>query len=58
MKLSKARAEAVKKYLVETGGLTADKIQVIGYGGSRPVEVNIQEAQRKKNRRVEVLFVQ
>jgi outer membrane protein OmpA-like peptidoglycan-associated protein len=58
MKLSKERAETVKKYLIEKGGLEADKIQVIGYGGSRPVEVNTQEVQRKKNRRVEVLFVQ
>ena len=58
MKLSKERAETVKRYLIEKGGLEANKIQVIGYGGSRPIEVNTQEAQRKKNRRVEVLFVQ
>ena len=52
MKLSKRRAESVKKYLVEKFGITASKIGTLGYGESAPVATNDTEDGRQKNRRV------
>jgi OOP family OmpA-OmpF porin len=36
-RLSLRRAEAVKAYLVSSGGFAADKVQVVGKGVSAPV---------------------
>jgi OOP family OmpA-OmpF porin len=36
-RLSLRRAEAVKAYLVSTGGFAADKVNVVGQGESSPV---------------------
>jgi OOP family OmpA-OmpF porin len=52
MKLSKRRAESVKKYLVEKFGITGSRIGTIGYGESAPVASNDTEDGRQKNRRV------
>ena len=52
MKLSKRRAESVKKYLVEKFGTEASRIGTIGYGESAPVATNDTEEGRQKNRRV------
>lgn len=56
LKLSKQRAEAVKKYLVAKG-ISADRIFTEGYGDSRPLGSNTTEAGRKKNRRVEFMIM-
>jgi OOP family OmpA-OmpF porin len=53
LELSKARAGEVKRYLVKKG-ITPDRIGTRGYGASRPLVKNDSEAQRQKNRRVEV----
>ena len=54
--LSKARASGVLRYLVEKGGLDADRISSVGYGDSRPAATNVDEEGRTKNRRVEILL--
>ncbi|GAB3512660.1 OmpA family protein [Emticicia fontis] len=53
VKLSQERANEVKKYLVEKGGIKANNIQTKGWGPSRPIASNATEETRKKNRRVE-----
>lgn len=56
LELSKKRAEAVKKYLVQLG-CNENLLISIGYGDSMPVEENATEKGRSKNRRVEMRFV-
>ena len=55
MKLSQARAETVRKYLVD-GGVAADQIRAQGVGQDRPIADNKTSAGRAKNRRVEVIL--
>ncbi len=52
-RLSEQRALAVKDYLVGRG-IRPNRISTIGYGASRPVTDNADEAARARNRRVEV----
>lgn len=60
-KLSLARAEAVKSYLVEQG-VPAGRLRTLGLGETRPVAPNAKpdgsddEAGRQKNRRVEIIL--
>lgn len=60
-KLSQARAEAVKAYLVEKGVAT-ERLATLGLGETRPVAPNAKadgtddEAGRQRNRRVEVIL--
>jgi len=52
--LSRRRAEAVKKYLVEEfPAIKAENLKAVGYGEANPVASNETRAGRKKNRRVE-----
>lgn len=50
--LSKARAEAVRAYLVSKG-VSADRLSSTGHGETKPLATNDNEAGREKNRRVE-----
>jgi type IX secretion system PorP/SprF family membrane protein len=50
--LSKSRAEAVKKYLAEYDGIDPNRIKTDAFGESRPLVPNVNEENRKKNRRV------
>jgi OOP family OmpA-OmpF porin len=52
-KLSQRRAEAVKKYMVQKGGVDAQRLNAVGYGQEKPVASNKTKAGRAKNRRVE-----
>ncbi len=52
IKLSNARANAVRNYLVSKG-VDPDKIVAIGYGESMPVATNETDEGRQLNRRVE-----
>ena len=54
--LSEYRAIWIKLYL-SSKGISPDRIQVFGYGESRPVAGNDTHAGREKNRRVEFLIV-
>ncbi len=53
MALSVERATAVKAYLVNSG-ISADNLEVKGYGDKKPVADNGTEAGRVRNRRVEI----
>lgn len=50
--LSKARAEAVRQYLVSKG-VSPERLSSVGHGESKPLVPNDSEAGREKNRRVE-----
>lgn len=51
--LSKKRAEAVKKFLMDNG-VAADRLTVEYYGETQPLESNDTKEGRQKNRRVEM----
>ncbi|MCP4679248.1 MAG: OmpA family protein [Deltaproteobacteria bacterium] len=52
-KLSEARAQTVRKYLMSKG-IPGSRINAVGYGESSPIASNDTAAGRKKNRRTEV----
>ena len=54
-KLSEARAQAVIKMLVGEYDVDQAQLSFNGYGESRPINNNSTEAERAKNRRVEVV---
>jgi outer membrane protein OmpA-like peptidoglycan-associated protein len=56
-RLSQARAEAVRRYLIGKG-VPARRLQAVGYGGVRPIAPNKTRAGRAKNRRVEFIVIQ
>ena len=56
LKLSQARAEAVKNYLVKKG-ISAKRIVAKGYGDSEPIATNDTPEGRAKNRRIEVRII-
>ena len=57
--LSQARAKSVKEYLIEKGGVAADKLTSVGYGEEKPlISPEETEADREKNRRVEFLILE
>jgi outer membrane protein OmpA-like peptidoglycan-associated protein len=53
--LSEKRAAAVKAYLVSKHGVDAARLESKGFGASKPVAPNTDEAGRQKNRRVELV---
>lgn len=53
LKLSKARAETVRNYLISKG-ITPHRVIAKGYGETQPISSNTTEAGRQKNRRTEV----
>ncbi|CAG4892660.1 OmpA family protein [Paraburkholderia saeva] len=57
LKLSTARAEAVREWLIEASGIPATQFAIQGYGDTRPIASNDTEAGRAKNRRVEITLV-
>ena len=55
VKLSQARVEKVKEYLVSKG-IEGRRISGKGYGGAKPIASNDDEETRKLNRRVEFII--
>jgi OOP family OmpA-OmpF porin len=53
-RLSDRRASAVRRWLVERGGIDAARLEAQGYGPSRPVADNATDEGRARNRRVEL----
>lgn len=56
-KLSKERAEVIKKHLIKNGGITKNRIVAQGFGDSQPLNDNSSEALRQQNRRVEIKVI-
>jgi outer membrane protein OmpA-like peptidoglycan-associated protein len=54
LSLSKKRAEAVKRVL-QTAGVSANRMQAVGKGKAQPVADNGSAAGRARNRRVEII---
>jgi OOP family OmpA-OmpF porin len=55
-RLSQARAEAVRQYLISKG-VPAERLQAQGYGQDRPIDTNATSIGRENNRRVEFIVV-
>lgn len=55
--LSSARALSVLHYLVNTKGISPDRLSAIGYGEYRPVASNNTRDGRQLNRRVEIVIL-
>ncbi len=53
MELSQARAEAVRKYLIEKFNISPDRLVAKGYGATQPIAPNDTEEGMAMNRRVE-----
>jgi chemotaxis protein MotB len=54
--LSTARAGRVARFLIEEGHIPATQFVVTGYSYFRPVKPNTTAANRKANRRVEIIL--
>ncbi|WP_233805173.1 OmpA family protein [Paraburkholderia sp. HP33-1] len=57
LKLSTARAEAVRGWLIDASGIAATQFAIQGYGETRPIASNDTDDGRTKNRRVEITLV-
>lgn len=55
-KLSQARANSVKQYLIEKFGIKASRLSAVGHGLTKPVASNSTEEGRQKNRRVQAVI--
>ncbi len=53
LELSRARAAAVRDYLVNTGGIAPDRVEAEGFGEERPLVPEHTPTDRALNRRVE-----
>jgi OOP family OmpA-OmpF porin len=56
IKLSQARADSIRQYLIEKFGIDASRITTVGYGPKKPIASNDTEEGRKKNRRVQAVI--
>jgi OOP family OmpA-OmpF porin len=56
MKLSQARAESVRNYIVSKFGIEDSRIAAKGYGPDKPIASNKTAAGKAKNRRIEAAF--
>ncbi|MEO6259041.1 MAG: OmpA family protein [Thermoanaerobaculia bacterium] len=52
-KLSQARAEAVRSWLI-SHGIPGDRLIAKGFGDTKPIDENLSDAGRSKNRRVDL----
>lgn len=53
--LSQQRADAVRDYLIKTGGIAAARLTAVGFGDTKPVAPNTTDAGKAQNRRVELV---
>jgi outer membrane protein OmpA-like peptidoglycan-associated protein len=54
--LSQRRVDAIKNYLVEKFGVSADRLKTVGYGESKPIATNDTDEGRQLNRRVQAVM--
>ncbi len=57
-RLSERRAEAVRRWLVERGGIDAARLEAQGFGPSQPIAPNTSRDGRARNRRVDFKILQ
>jgi OOP family OmpA-OmpF porin len=57
LQLSGRRADAVKNYLVETGGVSPSRISTSHFGEENPIAANETRHGRAENRRAEIQVV-
>lgn len=55
LELSQYRADVIKKFIIEKTSLTAEQVEAVGYGETKPIADNGNYQGRAKNRRVEVV---
>lgn len=55
--LSEARAESVKQFLIESGGVESAVVHALGYGETHPIAPNDTPLNKARNRRVEALII-
>src|SRR5208283_1899041 len=55
-KLSEARANSVRLYLINHFGVKASRLSAVGYGQTKPIASNNTEEGRQKNRRVQAVI--
>ena len=56
--LSRRRAEAVRAFLIDDGGVAANRLSAAGYGEDRPKVKGRGESAWQANRRVELVIVE
>lgn len=56
--LSARRAESVRDYFVNVGGLSKDRFETKGFGETRPIAPNDTPANKRRNRRVELTIIE
>ena len=55
-KLSDARANSVRQYLINNFGIKASRLTAVGYGLTKPIASNSTEEGRQMNRRVQAVI--
>ena len=55
-KLSEARANSVRQYLINNFGIKASRLTAVGYGLTKPIASNNTEEGRQQNRRVQAVI--
>jgi OOP family OmpA-OmpF porin len=55
-KLSDARANSVRQYLINNFGIKASRLTAVGYGLTKPIASNNTEEGQQKNRRVQAVI--
>ena len=55
-KLSQARANSVRQYLINNFGIKASRLTAVGYGLTKPIASNNTEEGKQKNRRVQAVI--
>lgn len=53
--LSQQRADAVRDYLIKTGGIAPARLTAVGFGDTKPVAPNTTDEGKSQNRRVELV---
>jgi OOP family OmpA-OmpF porin len=56
IKLSQARADSVRQYLIDNFGIDASRLTAVGYGPNKPIASNDTKKGRQKNRRVQAVI--
>ena len=56
IKLSQARADSVRQYLIDKFEIDGSRLTAQGYGPDRPIDTNDTKEGRQKNRRVEAVI--